>query len=66
MTTPPSAEPPPAAPIALAEVRYSLPALLKELEGERASGAFTMAKLGQDEIGKLFKTKVSSRARIKK
>jgi hypothetical protein len=46
---------------ALAEVRYSLPQLLKELEIERASDTFAMAKLDQTEIGKLFKNRTPAR-----
>lgn len=45
----------------LAEVRYSLPQLLKELEIERASDSFAMAKLDQAEIGKLFKNRTPIR-----
>jgi len=55
-----SPQPVPALP-ALAEVRYSLPQLLKELEIERASESFAMAKLDQSEIGKLFKTRTPIR-----
>lgn len=46
---------------AIAEVRYSLPQMLKELELERATGAFAMEKLAQAEIGKLFKAKTPPR-----
>ena len=53
--TNPSTEPAPAALAPIAEVRYSLPQLLKELEAERAAGAFAMEKLGQAEIAKMFK-----------
>jgi hypothetical protein len=35
-------------------VRYSLPALLREVEAERNVAAFAMEKLDQAEIGKLF------------
>ena len=45
----------------IGEVRYSLPQLLAELEAERASGSFAMEKLDQTEIGKMFKTRQSSR-----
>jgi hypothetical protein len=41
----------------LAEVRYSLPEMLAELEAERGSASFAMEKLDQAEIGKLFKSK---------
>jgi len=59
---------PPAAPPSLqvAEVRYSLPDLLRELTVERAAGSFAMEKLDQTEIGKLFKAKVQRRAKPKK
>jgi hypothetical protein len=55
MSNPSAPLPPP--PLVVAEVRYSLPDLLRELELERASGAFGMEKLDQVEIGKLFKNK---------
>jgi hypothetical protein len=45
----------------IAEVRYSLPQLLAELELERASGSFAMEKLDQKEIGNLFKARRPSR-----
>jgi len=48
----------------LAEVRYSLPALLAELKDERATGAFAMEKLDQVEITKLFQQQ-SARRRAK-
>lgn len=52
---------------AVAEVRYSLPQMLKELETERSAGAFAMEKLGQAEIAKLFKgRKPSRRVKAKK
>jgi len=38
----------------VAEVRYSLPELLREVEVERATPAFAMEKLDQTEIKKLF------------
>jgi hypothetical protein len=59
---------PPAAPptVQIAEVRYSLPELLRELTVERAAGSFAMEKLDQTEIGKLFKAKVQRRAKLKK
>lgn len=56
----PPADPRLALPV-IAEVRYSLPQLLKELEIERAAGTFAMAKLDQTEIGKLFKTRTPPR-----
>ncbi len=48
----------------LAEIRYSLPALLEELKDERAAGSFAMEKLHQTEIGKLFQTR--KKRRVKK
>ncbi len=50
----------------VAEVRYSLPELLRELTVERAAGSFAMEKLDQTEIGKLFKNKAQRRAKLKK
>jgi hypothetical protein len=35
--------------------------MLRELEVERATGPFAMEKLGQTEIGKLFKAKTPPR-----
>ena len=49
----------------IAEVRYSLPDMLEELKLERAAATFAMEKLDQQEIGKLFKAKVT-RAKSKK
>ena len=59
---PPPASPP-AAPV-IAEVRYSLPQMLQELEIERAAASFAMEKLDQTEIGKLFKSQ-TPRRRVK-
>ena len=50
---------------ALAEVRYSLPDLLAEIEAERGSASFAMEKLDQAEIGKLFKVKKVARVKPK-
>ncbi|HTJ79289.1 MAG TPA: hypothetical protein VL357_09860 [Rariglobus sp.] len=47
----------------IAEVRYSLPAMLAELQSERTSGAFSQEKLHQIEIGKLFKNRKKARAK---
>jgi hypothetical protein len=55
-----SADSGPVTPV-LAEVRYSLPQMLRELQVERATGSFAMEKLGQMEIGKLFKAKTPPR-----
>jgi len=51
--------------VQLAEVRYSLPQMLAELKLERTTGQFAMEKLDQNEIGKLFKSKSSRRAKPK-
>lgn len=51
---------------AITEVRYSLPDLLRELQVERAASSFSMEKLDQTEIGKLFKTKAPRRDKSKK
>jgi hypothetical protein len=53
-------------PLVIAEVRYSLPQMLRELAVERSSGTFSMEKLDQAEIGKLFKAKATRRAKSKK
>jgi hypothetical protein len=63
----PDSSPPVVPPtVQIAEVRYSLPELLRELTVERAAGSFAMEKLDQTEIGKLFKAKVQRRAKLKK
>jgi hypothetical protein len=46
--------PAPAVRTGIAEVRYSLPEILRELAFERANQAFAMEKLDQVEISKLF------------
>ncbi len=53
MNPPSASTPPPAAPV-LAEVRYSLPEMLREIALERSSQALAMEKLDQVEIAKLF------------
>jgi hypothetical protein len=69
MSSPENASPEnaPAAPKStmLAEVRYSLPEMLAELEAERGSASFAMEKLDQAEIGKLFKSKKPARVKPK-
>jgi len=50
---------------AINEVRYSLPQLLEELKAERSTGSFSMEKLDQTEIGKLFKAKAPRRVKPK-
>jgi hypothetical protein len=64
---PASPQPPPATPKSamLAEVKYSLPEMLAELDAERGSASFAMEKLDQAEIGKLFKSKKTARAKPK-
>ena len=49
----------------LAEVRYSLPEMLAEIQAEKGSASFAMEKLDQAEIGKLFKAKKSIRVKPK-
>ena len=49
----------------LAEVRYSLPEMLAEIQAEKGSASFAMEKLDQAEIGKLFKTKKPVRVKQK-
>lgn len=62
----PSSEPRRPEPLTMVrEVKYSLPDLLQELKGERASSAFGMEKLDQTEIGKLFKAKPTRRVKSK-
>jgi hypothetical protein len=62
---PPENAPPPTKSSMLAEVRYSLPEMLSELEAERGSASFAMEKLDQAEIGKLFKSKKPTRVKPK-
>lgn len=62
--TPP--ETPPPVRITLREVKYSMPEMLSELKAERAAGGFGMEKLDQQEIGKLFKSKITRRVKPKK
>jgi hypothetical protein len=58
----PSDPPETTGPAGLIEVRYSLPALLREIQQERAASSFAMEKLDQTEIGKLFAKKRPRRA----
>ncbi len=46
----------------LAEVRYSLPELLREVQLERTAPAFAVEKLDQVEIAKLFQKNRPRRA----
>lgn len=57
--TPDQTSPPPAPAPMIAEVRYSLPALLEEIKVERAASTFAMERLDQSEIGKLFKSRAA-------
>jgi hypothetical protein len=57
--------PVPANPPVLREVKYSLTDLLAEIQTERATSAFAMEKLDQQDIKKLFKAK-APRAKSKK
>lgn len=47
--------------LGIAEVRYSLPEILRELQVERAAAGFAMEKLDQREIEKLFKSELLRR-----
>ena len=49
----------------IAEIRYSLPELLEELKLDRTTGSFSMEKLDQTEITKLFETHKKRRAKKK-
>lgn len=46
---------------AFVEIRYSLPALLREVKRDRASTAFAMEKLDQAAINSLFEQHLSRR-----
>jgi hypothetical protein len=45
-----------------AEVRYSLPELLRDVKIDRSSGLFSMEKLDQDTISRLYEQQHSRRA----
>jgi hypothetical protein len=45
-----------------AEVRYSLPELLKDVKMDRSSSLFSMEKLDQDTISRLYEQHNSRRA----
>jgi hypothetical protein len=47
----------------LAGVRYSLPAMLAEIRSEKSTGAYSMEKMEQKEIGKMFKPQKRRRAK---
>ena len=44
-------------------LRYSLPQMLAEIRTERVSGSYSMEKLDQKEIGKMFKPQKRRRAK---
>ena len=52
--------------LAAAVVRYSLPAMLAELEVERNAGGFAQERIDQTEITKLFAAPTRRRAKSKK
>jgi hypothetical protein len=52
--TPPAPPPEPGPPPVVGEVRYSLPALLQEIEVERRESSFAMETIEQVEIQKMF------------
>jgi hypothetical protein len=58
---PPSTPEPPPVPL-VAEVRYSLPELLRDLQLERSAAVYTTEKLDQTEIAKLFRKNRPRRA----
>jgi hypothetical protein len=45
-----------------AEIRYSLPELLRDVKIDRSSGLFSMEKLDQDTISRLYEQQNSRRA----
>lgn len=46
----------------VAEVRYSLPEMLREVQQEREAPAFAMERLDQSDINRLFGKKRTRRA----
>ena len=48
--------------VPLAEVRYSLPELLRDVKLDRSSSLFSMEKLDQDTISRLFEQHQTRRA----
>jgi hypothetical protein len=46
-----------------AEVRYSLPELLRDVKIDRSSSLFSMEKLDQDTISRLYEQQNSRRAK---
>ena len=68
-STPPfGADPAPTLPVSggIAEVRYSYKEMMRELKAERTAAVFSMEKLDQVEIGKLFKSKRTRRDKDKR
>lgn len=53
----------PTAPDLVQGVRYSLPVMLAEIKAERFQGAYSMEKLDQKEIGKMFQPQKRRRAK---
>lgn len=45
------------------EVRYSLAELQRELQLERSAGSYSMEKLNQAEIGKMFQNRRKARGK---
>ena len=66
MSDTPQSNPDVASKVVLTEVKFSLPLLLEELKTERTASGFSMEKLDQTEIGKLFKAKAPRRAKPQK
>jgi hypothetical protein len=55
-------QPPPESDSPFAEVKYSLPELLRDVKLDRSSSLFSMEKLDQDTISRLFEQYNSRRA----
>jgi hypothetical protein len=62
----PDPDPAPAPPPQIAEVRYSLAEMLREIEVERRESSFSMETLDQVEIQKMFANRRRRDARNKK
>jgi len=63
LAVPEEQEAAPATPDLVMGLRYSLPSMLAEIRLEKISGSYSMEKLDQKEIGKLFKPKKRTRAK---
>ena len=50
----------------LSEVRYSYRDMMRELKAERSAAVFSMEKLDQSEIGKIFKARKVRRDKDKR